>query len=125
MKRFDFFLGPLLVVGALGGCQSGPAAEGTVLPSLLSGTDYHGLAREACGQCHEIESSGLSSNLSAPTFHSIANRRGLTRASLTNWLRNAHNYPDEMNFVLTNDEEGALVNYILSLRDEGYESPVR
>ena len=49
----------------------------------------------------------------------------MTLAALTNWLRNAHNYPDEMNFILGDEEAGSLVSYILTLRDEDYGSPVR
>lgn len=122
MKRFPILLAPAFVTIALTGCQSISDTSDTVSASRVSGTDAHGLARQACGECHAIGSSGLSPNPTAPTFYEIANRWGLTLASLTNFLRNAHNYPDEMNFALTNDEEGELASYILTLRDEDYET---
>lgn len=119
MKPFTILLAPvLLAAGALGGCQGAAEPQGLASAGTIAGTDTHGFARRACSGCHAIEQGGLSRNPSAPPFHAVANRPGVTLASLTNWLRNAHNYPDEMNFALTDDEEGALAVYIYSLRDE-------
>ena len=120
MKRFGLLLGLAL----LGGCQT-VADDGGFSASRVSGTDARGLAQQACSQCHAVEGSGLSRNPAAPTFAEVANRRGTSLASLTNWLRNAHNYPEEMDFALTDDEEGELASYIYGLRDENNASPIR
>ncbi|TIX51356.1 c-type cytochrome [Alteraurantiacibacter aquimixticola] len=93
-------------------------------PAKPVGGDTHALAQAACGGCHSIERFGLSANPEAPEFPTIANRPGLTIATLTNWLRDAHNYPEEMDFYLDDDEVAALANYILTLEDEDYQPPI-
>lgn len=107
---------------ALSACQT-TGSEGTV-EAARRGGDTHALAQAACGGCHSIERFGLSPNPQAPEFPSIANREGVTPASLTNWLRDAHNYPEDMDFYLEPDEVAALANYILSLEDEDYQPPI-
>ena len=109
---------PLLI----GGCQTVAADRAEVAPPVAS-SDGHALAQAACAGCHSVERYGLSPNPKSPEFPTIANARGLDVATLTNWLRNAHNYPEEMDFYLEGDETASLVNYILSLRDEAYQPP--
>ncbi len=106
----------------LAACQT--AGSGEAVEAARQGGDTHALAQAACGGCHSIERFGLSPNPQAPEFPTIANREGLTAASLTNWLRDAHNYPEEMDFYLEQDEVAALANYILSLEDEDYQPPI-
>ena len=48
------------------------------------------------------------------------NSEGLTRATLTTWLRDAHNYPEEMEFTLGAPEIERLVDHMLTLRDPNY-----
>lgn len=109
-------------------CQTVPtatAAQEQEEAASASGMNAHALAQAACGGCHSVERNGLSPNPKAPEFPTIANRRGLTRASLTTWLRGAHNYPAEMDFYLEDDEVGKLVRYIMTLEDDNYEPPIQ
>ena len=81
------------------------------------------LAQAACGGCHSVEAHGLSPNPQAPEWPAIANTPGLTRATLTRWLADAHNYPADMDFYLEADEVEQLVDYMLTLRREDYHPP--
>lgn len=118
----------LVAMLALGGCLQGtptsiltPAAqEGAGARSAI---DAKALAQGACGGCHSIEQHGLSPDPKATEFARIANRKGLTRASLTAWLREAHNYPSEMDFYLETDEVNQLVRYIMTLKIPDHELP--
>jgi mono/diheme cytochrome c family protein len=84
----------------------------------------HTLAQGACGGCHSVEPYGLSPNPAAPEFAEIGNRAGLTQETLTTWLRDAHNYPAEMDFWLEGDEVQIIAAHILSLKREGYQPPM-
>ena len=107
----------LALVAALTGCQSLPPSE----PAVPSGT-HQGLAfaQGACGGCHAVERYGLSPNPDAPPFAAIINRENLTSKTISSWLRDAHNYPEEMEFYLEQAEVDALVRYMLTLEDESY-----
>lgn len=118
MKSIGWVVGPISLAAALAACQTTDAAPEPP-------REAHALAQAACAGCHSVERYGLSPDPAAPEFPTIANRPGLTLASLTNWLRNAHNYPEEMDFYLEDDEVGMLVNYILTLQDEDYEQPIQ
>jgi hypothetical protein len=56
----------------------------------------------------------------SPPLADIANREGLTRATLVTWLTNAHNYPEVMDFDLDQPQVEEIADYILTLRSEGY-----
>jgi len=115
-------LSSALSLSALAACQP---SEGQAVSSASSmQMEGHTLAQAACSGCHSIEPFGLSPNSAAPEFPMIANRDGLTTDTLTYWLRNAHNYPEEMDFYLEDDEVGQLVDYILTLQDESYAPPI-
>ena len=103
-------LGLVLVLGA---CQHVPAAESEPPRGLA-------FAQGSCGGCHAVERNGISPNPDAPPFAAIVNQRGLTRETLATWLRDAHNYPEEMEFYLEQPEVDALVDYMLTLRDPDY-----
>lgn len=77
-------------------------------------------AQAACGGCHAVERYGASPNPDSPPFPAIANEQGLTRQTLTTWLRDAHNYPEEMEFTLDGPDVDRLVDYMLGLRDPNY-----
>jgi mono/diheme cytochrome c family protein len=77
----------------------------------------------ACGGCHATRPLELSPNPDAPSFSDIANRTGLTSATLSAFLRDAHNYPEAMDFDLTPVRVDALAAYIMTLRDESYRPP--
>lgn len=85
--------------------------------------EAHALAQAACAGCHSVERVGLSPNPDAPEWPVIANTPGLTRETLTVWLTDAHNYPEEMDFYLEDDEIDQLVSYLLSLKDSDYHPP--
>ena len=120
MTRSARFPALMLLPLALAACQTTGAPPAGPSPA----SDSHALAQAACSQCHSVEAHGLSPNPQAPEFPVIANTRGLTRASLTNWLRNAHNYPEEMDFYLEDDEVAGLVSYILKLERDAYQPPI-
>jgi len=102
----------LLAVLALGeaGCQHPAGRE----------TDDLAFAQAACGGCHAVERYGASPNPDSPPFAAIVNQPGLTRETLGTWLRDAHNYPEEMEFSLDGPEVGRLVDHMLTLRDPNY-----
>ncbi len=112
----------LLLLGAalLAACQSltSPEPATTVPPSR--GQE---LAQVSCSSCHAITLYGHSPNPNAPPFGAIANQEGLTRETLATWLRDAHNYPMEMDFYLAEPEANELVGYLLTLRRPDYRRP--
>ena len=112
----------LLAAGTalLAACQhTAPDTAATANPQ--AGTEAHALAQAACAQCHSVEPYGLSPNANAPEWTAIANTPGLTRETLTNWLTEAHNYPEQMDFYLVEDEVELLVDYMLTLRRADYQ----
>lgn len=121
MKTSAFLFSLPLLLGSLAACQ--PAAPVASVPAPVDLTAAHALAQGACGGCHSVEPYGLSPNPASPAFAEIANRPGLTRATLTTWLRDAHNYPEEMDFWIEGGEADLLVAHILSLRRAGYQPP--
>ena len=107
--------------GMLAACQM-PAKVASA-PAPAGGAAAHRLAQSACGGCHSVEAYGLSPNPASPAFAEIANRPGLTGETLTSWLRDAHNYPEEMKLSLEEDEVRLLTAHINSLRRAGYQPP--
>jgi mono/diheme cytochrome c family protein len=102
----------------LGACQQ----QQLVHPSALaSQTRGHAFAQATCAACHAIErGSVLSPNPHARSFPAIVNQQGLTAATLSSWLREAHNYPAEMEFQLDSGTVDDLVAYMLTLTDPNY-----
>ena len=74
----------------------------------------------ACGGCHAVEPPFLSPNPESPSFAAIANREGLTEATLGSWLFDAHNYPEQMDFTLTREQAEQIADYMITLRRAGY-----
>ena len=111
---------------ALAACQSAQPempASSTTTRAQLSETDEDGmpmLVSAVCGSCHAVTPGTLSPLPQAPTFPSIANREGLTRETLTTYLRDAHNYPDIMDVGLTDEDVAQVVDYMVSLKDPDY-----
>jgi len=104
----------------LGACQH---AEPPVAEIAPENREAHALAQAACAGCHSVEAMGLSPNPDAPEWPVIANTPGLTRETLLAWLTEAHNYPDQMDFYLEQDEAEMLADYMLTLRREDYHPP--
>jgi mono/diheme cytochrome c family protein len=113
LKRL-LLLGSTLLVGA---CQQQLANQSALAPQ----TRGHAFAKASCAACHGIErGSVLSPNPQAPSFPAIVNQQGLTAETLSSWLRNAHNYPTEMEFELDSRRVDDLVEYMLTLTDPNY-----
>ncbi|MCK0129689.1 hypothetical protein [Erythrobacter sp. F6033] len=106
-----------LIVSALAvaGCQPHPspqtAGSGSP-PSLIAGV---------CGDCHGVEAPFISPNPEAPGFDAIANREGLNEKTMNSWLLNAHNYPLQMEFELSEGEAKQIADYMLTLQSDDYE----
>ena len=114
--RFSLFLGLLLFAAS----QTVSSAQPARSTAVARGRAF---ARATCSGCHETGLYGSSPNPNSPPFGAIANQEGVTAETLTYWLRSAHNYPMEMNFLLRDREVDALVAYFLSLRVRHYRRP--
>lgn len=110
----------LLLLGStllLGACQQQLVAQSASAPQ----SPGHAFARASCAACHAIEPGAISSpNPQAPSFPAIVNQQGLTAETLSSWLRNAHNYPTEMEFELDSKRVDELVTYMLTLKDPDF-----
>ncbi|MFN7158467.1 MAG: hypothetical protein ACK4MR_07210, partial [Erythrobacter cryptus] len=91
---------------ALAACAAAPGSDNP--PPMLGkptspspDTRAPAFIEAACGGCHAVEPPFLSPNPAAPSFAAIANRPGLSQTSLADWLADAHNYPEQMDFTLT------------------------
>ena len=110
-----FMLGVTLLLGA---CHQQRLADPSAMKDQTRG---HAFAQASCAACHAIErDSVLSPNPQAPPFPAIVNQKGLTAETLSSWLRDAHNYPSEMQFELDSKRVDDLVAYLLTLRDANY-----
>ncbi len=121
VKNLALLLSPLV----LGACQYGgpveslqPQTSREANQARLDAASHDPLAfaQAACGGCHAVEPEWLSPNSEAPTFAAIANQSRLTGETLSNYLKDAHNYPEAMDFELTAEHVDQLTVYILSLR---------
>lgn len=77
-------------------------------------------AQTHCAACHGIAANTTSPNPESPPFEDIANREGLTRDTLRQFLRDSHNYPDAMDFTVKPRNIGDLAAYIVTLKRPGY-----
>ena len=110
-------LSSIAVAAAIAACQ--PASSAGPVRSLPANRGLTA-AQGTCGGCHAVERHGVSPNPKAPPFAAIVNRPGVTPETLSSWLRDAHNYPEEMEFYLEGPEVDELVAYMLTLRDPNY-----
>jgi mono/diheme cytochrome c family protein len=116
---------PALMAAGAAACQPVPSARSAEADLTDERRmELAAFAQQACGDCHAVEPNALSPNRDAPPFPSIVNHEGLTRDTLATWLRDAHNYPREMDFEIGPDEVDDLVTYMLTLQDEDYEPPI-
>lgn len=106
------------------GNASPAAATAEAVPETHMQSGNLAFAQAACGGCHAVEAGALSPNPASPSFAEIANRKELSNVSLATWLRDAHNYPEVMDFDLDDAQVDALAAYILTLRDPDYRAPV-
>lgn len=121
LRAIALLAAPLLVLSA---CQT-PGSENPppmVGKSTSPSPDTRAPAfvEAACGGCHAVEPPFLSPNPASPSFAAIANRRGLSEQSLADWLAEAHNYPEDMDFTLTRPQIDQIARYMVTLRKAGY-----
>ncbi len=106
-----FRLSPLAML-ALAACQSvpnGPPFEPDPSIGML-------IARDSCSGCHSTGPNGESPNSRALPFREIVDRPGLTPEALAAWLKDGHDYPVEMGFVLAPHQVDSLVAYMMRQR---------
>ncbi len=123
MTQRLLFLAPLALL-ALSACQT----PGTDNPPPMLGKPTArspdarapAFVEAACGGCHAVEPPFLSPNPRSPSFAAIANRTGLSERSLADWLSEAHNYPEDMDFTLTRPQIDQIAAYMVTLRNAGY-----
>lgn len=82
------------------------------------------LAETRCAVCHAVTADGASPNPESPGFEDIANREGLTSATLRQYLRDAHNYPAAMQFKIDRNQVRDLSAYIVTLKRSGYKPAI-
>lgn len=114
----------IVLVAAL--LVSSVAAVAATAPPRLSRSAKQGLAlaQQHCAACHGIAANQGSPNPESPPFEDIANRPGLNRITLGQYLRDAHNYPEAMQFRLTRTQADRLSTYIVTLRRPGYKPAI-
>jgi cytochrome c len=72
------------------------------------------LAEGLCARCHAVAPSRPNSWTDAPTFESIANRPGMTREWLVQFIPKPHGHMSAWNY--TPAQVDSIATYILSLR---------
>lgn len=122
LRTLALLAAPLLALSACETPRQTPGGPPMVGKSTSPSHDTRAPAfvEAACGGCHAVEPPFLSPNPQAPSFASIANRRGLSETSLADWLANAHNYPEDMDFTLTRPQINQIARYMVTLRRAGY-----
>lgn len=96
------------------------AACVTTPPARSAPAEPPAFVEAACGGCHAVEPPFLSPNARAPSFEAVANRPGVTKATIQAWLRNAHNYPEIMDFDLNKERVDEVADYMITLRRADY-----
>jgi mono/diheme cytochrome c family protein len=121
LRALALIVAPLLALGACNtpGTENPPPMVGKAT-SPSPDTRAPAFVEAACGGCHAVEPPFLSPNPASPSFAAIANRRGLSEKSLADWLAEAHNYPEDMDFTLTRAQIDQIARYMVTLRNAGY-----
>lgn len=83
------------------------------------------MSEALCSGCHAVKPGDISPNPTSPTFEMIANSPGLTRETLSEYLRDSHNYPELMNFEVAEEDGDLLAAYIITLSSEDYIPPIQ
>jgi len=96
-------IAPLLTAGALRAQDISSPGQGLIL------------AKQVCARCHAVDKgSSASPAAGAPPFEEIANTPGMTATALSAALHTSH--ATMPNLVLTAEESGNVIAYILSLK---------
>ena len=106
------------------------AAIACVPPSPVEGGHRYGMsafqqrgyafAVQRCSGCHAVTANRTSPNPEAPSFEDIANRSEVTAASLREFLRDSHNYPEAMDFRVDEAQLNDLSDFIAAQREPDY-----
>lgn len=112
-----------LVIGciALTGCQVEGAPGTSAQPTRTNMAPS--FVQAACADCHGVERNMISPNPAAPAFSEIANREGVDRENLIIFLRDAHNYPEQMDFDLDENQVKQIAQYLTTLQTGSHERP--
>lgn len=104
----------------------GLAASATAAAAASDSPELRGqsFAQNRCADCHAVARLHTSPVPNAPSFEAVANAPGVTRESLSQWLRTSHDYPREMYFEIPEERIDDLVAYMLTLRSEDYEPAI-
>lgn len=118
----------LLALAALAAGSAAAVSSATARPKepALSASAQRGLtvAQARCASCHALTPNESSPNPEAPSFDDVANREGLTADTLRGYLRDAHNYPDAMNFRIGRRDVRDLSAYIVTLKYAGHKPAI-
>jgi len=82
------------------------------------------MAQDHCAACHGITANASSPNPEAPPWDAVVNKPGLTRATLAQFLRDSHNYPDAMNFRIDPARINDLAAYMITLQRPNFHPPI-
>lgn len=106
--------------------DGGLAASSTTAAAASDSPAMRGqsFAQNRCADCHAVARLHTSPAPNAPSFEAVANAPGVTRESLSQWLRTSHDYPREMYFEIPAERIDDLVAYMLTLRSEDYEPTI-
>lgn len=116
MTRTPFAIAAVIAPAALlAACQTTGNA-----PLAKSEQPAPAFVEAACGGCHAVEPPFVSPQPGVPSFEAIANRSGVNDETLSQWLANAHNYPEDMEFVLTAEQVDQIAAYMVTLRRDEY-----
>lgn len=100
-------------------CQ--PAGSGgEVATTPVAPAQPPAFAQAVCAQCHALDASSISPDPQAPGFADIVNRQGLSEQTLATFLRDAHNYPEAMEFRIEPEQVKELVDYMITLKDPDF-----
>ncbi|OBX18555.1 hypothetical protein A9995_11345 [Erythrobacter sp. QSSC1-22B] len=115
----------------LGACEITPTDGSSVVTPAMAATERDtpelrgmSFAQNRCADCHAVERLHSSPVPAAPSFEAVANVPGVTRESLTQWLKTSHDYPREMYFEIPAERIDDLVAYMLTLRSDDYEPSI-
>lgn len=115
----------ILAIISLAGASAATSQPVTVQEKRLAEVERgRVLAQARCAACHAVSANGGSPNPESPAFEDIVNRPGLSSATLRQYLRDAHNYPEAMQFTLDRGQVRDLSAYMLTLKRSGYKPAI-
>ena len=120
MPRFHAIAAPTLAAALLMALPATVALSRTsrqLPPSPQRGLRF---VQQHCASCHGVTANTISPNPESPPFEDVANKPGLTVATLRQFLSDSHNYPAAMNFTVDRARIRDIAAYMLTLRKPNY-----